>query len=1049
MRLPYRELRHAALFILVLWALGLPALAQATPPPTGTAPPTGATAAPGPTTVAPTAPSLVTGGPGPSTQHGAYVEVPMTQAPVVDGALRERLWQDAPVLGNFALLSGGRRPLQATEVRVVYDDKAIYVGFHCQDTELASSKAVVTGRDDAAILNEDCVEVFLDAKRDRRTYYHIALSRAGGVLDEVAKLGPESATIEGLEAKAAVVGQAWEAEIAIPFAALGIAPSAGAIVNANFARTRSLDGEKSSWCLARGSFHDPYNFGEVALASKPIIAEVSDLGDTYGELRGGANAKVRLATAVSATVLPSVELLGGGYSRVFEVAPLDAPPSPIDRLPKAVPLDGSHAKRVEIPYYVIGAELTLCQVTVTDAAGQKVLFRSPRTPLRDTWLRPRYEKLADTLTAISDFANSLSQSDQAKPQVLAEVSKERPKLDGIRSMIESKDAWGSVARWGQIREAIIAAQKEIDSLSLAASLVKGRTPQETAAGAIPKYVVSGRDWMLPAVYNTVPEFADVKPRAYCFACPGETEPLSVLVTSSVELTSCTATLTDFVENTPSTPATGSFPASQATIRVVHCWEQASDGLETQRAGRVMVPELLLTDATREPVGPVADVKLGGPVSFNVRTWETRQLWIDVTVPEGTAPGLYESTLTVTPQGQPARSVALLVKVLGLRLAEPWQKWQVFLQNTLVEAAPMGLSKEVYAAYLADIRAHGFDQASVADPGGTLLEALTMREAAGLKSTATVSLESVPPHEAGAFVSTVRRLLSGKTVPDLLFYTIASPTTPAEAEAAIAVGKAIHDAGGKTITTVSPAMVGMLGDSLDVLLYDILQPDFENYDVAILKGEQTQDPRPEYYQVPGTAENPIVNRLLCGFYVEKSAMDGVYVSSYQDPAGCPDPFNETAAPGAVRPQMLTYPAKAGPIPTVQWEAAREGRDDMRYVATLEKAIQDAQAYSTNPDVAKAVTEGKAALDKIHKVLQVDWRFDLVGVPSDFYTKLRWEIAVKALRIVEAIAKPAVPAATVMTTTPAGTAGGSTGATTPPPTTGGTGSPPMTLPGVPER
>jgi len=1047
MRLLCRELRFAVLLILVLGVLGLPALAQATPPPGGAAPPPGGTAAPGATTTAPTTPALVTGGPGPSTQHGAYVEAPMTQAPVVDGALRERLWQDAPVLGNFTLLSGGRRPLQATEVRVVYDTKAIYVGFHCQDTQLASSKAVVTDRDDVAILNDDCVELFLDAKRDRRTYYHIALSRAGGVLDEVAKLGAESANLEGLEAKAVSIAQAWEAEIAIPFAALGIAPSAGTVLNMNFARTRSLDGEKSSWCLARGSFHDPYNFGEVALASKPVIAEVSDLGDSYGELRGGANAKVRLSASSSVTVLPSIELLGGGYSRVFEVAPIDAPPSPIDRLPKAVALDGSHAKKVEIPYYVIGAELTLCQVTVTDATGQRVLFRSPRTPLRDMWLRPRYQKLADTLAAISDFGNSLSQSDQAKPQILTEVAKEQPKLASIKSMIESKDSWGSVARWGQIREAVIAAQKDIDSLSLAASLVRGRTPEEIAGGTIPKYVLSGRDWMLPAVYNTVPEFADVKPRVYCFACPGETEPLSILVTSSVELTGCTATLGDFVENTPTTPATGSFPASQATIRVVYCWEQAGDGIETQRAGRVTVPELLLTDATQVPVGPVADVRLSGPVSFNVRTWETRQLWIDVTVPDGTAPGLYESTLTVTPQGQPPRSAKLLVKVLGLRLAEPWQKWQVFFQNTLVNAAPMGLSKDVYAAYLADVKAHGFDQASVADPGGTLLDALNMRVAAGLKSSATVSLESVPPDEAGAFVSTVRRLLSGKTVPDLLFYTIANPTTPAETEAAIAVGKAIHDAGGKTITTVSPAMLGMLGDSLDVLLYDILQPDFENYDVAVLKGEQKQDPRPEYYQVPGATENPVVNRLLCGFYVEKSAMDGVYVSSYQDPAGCPDPFNETASTSAVRPQMLTYPAKVGPVSTIQWEAAREGRDDMRYVATLEKAIEEAQAFTTSPDVAKAVNEGKEVLDRIHKVLQVDWRFDLVGVPSGFYAKLRWEIAVKALRIMEAIAKPAPPAPTTVTTTPAPTGGaGTPGTTTPPPTTSGTGTPPMTFPGL---
>jgi len=48
----------------------------------------------------------------------------------------------------------------------------------------------------------------------------------------------------------------------------------------------------------------------------------------------------------------------------------------------------------------------------------------------------------------------------------------------------------------------------------------------------------------------------------------------------------------------------------------------------------------------------------------------------------------------------------------------------------------------------------------------------------------------------------------------------------------------------------------------------------------------------------------------------------------------DAFNEVELPlGAYREYMTAYPSSTGPIPTTQWEALREGVDDLRYLETL--------------------------------------------------------------------------------------------------------------------
>lgn len=65
------------------------------------------------------------------------VAVRVDEAPILDGRLDDLVWQTAPVSADFLQRdpNDGDEPTERTEIRVVYDDEAIYFGVNCLDSE--------------------------------------------------------------------------------------------------------------------------------------------------------------------------------------------------------------------------------------------------------------------------------------------------------------------------------------------------------------------------------------------------------------------------------------------------------------------------------------------------------------------------------------------------------------------------------------------------------------------------------------------------------------------------------------------------------------------------------------------------------------------------------------------------------------------------------------------------------------------------------------------------------------------------------------------------
>ncbi len=89
----------------------------------------------------------------------------------------------------------------------------------------------------------------------------------------------------------------------------------------------------------------------------------------------------------------------------------------------------------------------------------------------------------------------------------------------------------------------------------------------------------------------------------------------------------------------------------------------------------------------------------------------------------------------------------------------------------------------------------------------------------------------------------------------------------------------------------------------------------------------------------------------------------------------------------RPQMTTYPAQDGIIDTLQWEAAREGVDDIRYITNLKTYLRE----------LKDLKIRKAATDEAEAFLQKALARPLATLPPGELQTIRRGIVDQALRL----------------------------------------------------
>ena len=137
----------------------------------------------------------------------------------LDGVLDEPAWQQAGVIANLTQQDphpAGPTPF-TTEVRVLVDATAIYIGFVCHDPD-PSRIAIHTMQRDGNMRGDDTVAVVLDPIADGRRGYYFEINAAAARLDGLIS-GAESMSTDwdGIwDAAIQRTPRGWTAEIRIP-----------------------------------------------------------------------------------------------------------------------------------------------------------------------------------------------------------------------------------------------------------------------------------------------------------------------------------------------------------------------------------------------------------------------------------------------------------------------------------------------------------------------------------------------------------------------------------------------------------------------------------------------------------------------------------------------------------------------------------------------------------------------------------------------------------------------------------------------------------------
>ncbi|MFN7013363.1 MAG: carbohydrate binding family 9 domain-containing protein, partial [Bacteroidia bacterium] len=181
-------------------------------------------------------------------------------APKIDGLLTDDCWNNANIATGFTQrqINTGQPATQHTEVKVLYDDVALYVGAILYDVSNDSILREV-GERDMLNSNSDQFGVYFDTYNDAINAYGFIVNAAGVQTDiRYSPNGEDFLWNAVWDSKVKIEGNNWYVELKIPFSTIRFADIPIQKWGVNFMRGIRRHREISYW-----NFVDPANEGFV------------------------------------------------------------------------------------------------------------------------------------------------------------------------------------------------------------------------------------------------------------------------------------------------------------------------------------------------------------------------------------------------------------------------------------------------------------------------------------------------------------------------------------------------------------------------------------------------------------------------------------------------------------------------------------------------------------------------------------------------------------------------------------------------------------------
>jgi hypothetical protein len=188
--------------------------------------------------------------------------------PTLDGLASEAVWQQAPAC--YLLLAKSAVPPElGARAKLACDAEHLYVFVEGREPDPGKLLRATTAHDDAKLFDDDAVEVFVQPP-GTPGYYQIAVGAGGGLYDGAHPTGDpaqgEATWESGARFAVTIQPHGWAVELAIPFAAFGVAAGPG--WKANVYRTRRGNAQPDEYTALNptfGGYHVPQRFAPLRL----------------------------------------------------------------------------------------------------------------------------------------------------------------------------------------------------------------------------------------------------------------------------------------------------------------------------------------------------------------------------------------------------------------------------------------------------------------------------------------------------------------------------------------------------------------------------------------------------------------------------------------------------------------------------------------------------------------------------------------------------------------------------------------------------------------
>lgn len=267
----------------------------------------------------------------------------VTQTPEIDGILNDAVWEKLPVATNFVMVEPGdgtpSRTTHPTEVKLAYDDEAIYVAAAMFDNEPHRIRRQFAQRDNLPIA--DYFVLDFNTYNDGENQTRFILTAAGTLADAKMKGQNEDYSYNVVwEGKVSIDEKGWYAEFRIPYSALRFPEKEEQLWSMQFARKINHLNETYVWNYIDKSVGKLTHYNgiltgirnidpPVRLSFYPYVSgEVENYdGDTKSSFNAGMDLKygINEAFTLDATLIPDfgqtaydeVELNLGPFEQTF------------------------------------------------------------------------------------------------------------------------------------------------------------------------------------------------------------------------------------------------------------------------------------------------------------------------------------------------------------------------------------------------------------------------------------------------------------------------------------------------------------------------------------------------------------------------------------------------------------------------------------------------------------------------------------------------------------------------------------------------------------